>query len=95
MVSSAFTVWQEGSGERKGRFVVNVSKQSKHWARGSVRMETIPHYAMDMEQGDHFLSFDIKSGYRAFRLAPKMRDWFIFRYAGRYFRCIALPFGWG
>lgn len=24
-----------------------------------------------------------------------MRDWFIFRYGGRYFQCIALPFGWG
>lgn len=35
---------------------------------------------------------DIKTGYRHIRLHPKMRDWFIFCYTGRYFRCIELPF---
>jgi hypothetical protein len=24
-----------------------------------------------------------------------MRDWFLFRYEGCFYRCIALPFGWG
>lgn len=24
-----------------------------------------------------------------------MRKWFIFRYGGRYYQCVALPFGWG
>lgn len=24
-----------------------------------------------------------------------MRDWFIFRYEGRYYQCVALQFGWG
>jgi hypothetical protein len=41
------------------------------------------------------VSFDIQAGYRHFRLAPQMRDWFLFRYDGRFYRCIALPFGWG
>jgi Reverse transcriptase (RNA-dependent DNA polymerase) len=95
MISSAFVVWQEGVEGRKGRFVVNLSKQSKHWKKGSVKMETLPQYAMDLNKGDHMVSFDIKSGYRHFRLAPGMRDWFCFRYDGRFFRCIALPFGWG
>jgi Reverse transcriptase (RNA-dependent DNA polymerase) len=74
---------------------VNVSKKSKHWKKGSVKMETLPQYAMDLEKGDHMVSFDIESGYRHFRLAPRMRDWFCFRFNGRCFRCIALPFGWG
>jgi hypothetical protein len=39
------------------------------------------------------VSFDIQAGYRHFRLAPQMRDWFLFRYDGRFYRCIALPFG--
>jgi hypothetical protein len=30
MVSSSFVVWQDGPEGRKGRFVVNLSKQSKH-----------------------------------------------------------------
>jgi hypothetical protein len=48
------------------------------------------------------ISLDIQSGYRHFRLAPRyfrlaprMRDMFIFHYAGRCFRCIAIQFGWG
>jgi hypothetical protein len=25
----------------------------------------------------------------------QIRDWFLFRYDGRFYRCISLPFGWG
>jgi hypothetical protein len=46
MISSSFVVWQDGPEGRKGRFVVNLSKQSKHWPKGSVRMETLPEYAL-------------------------------------------------
>jgi hypothetical protein len=49
MISSSFVVWQEGPEGRKGRFVVNLSKQSKHWPKGSVRMETLPEYALDLD----------------------------------------------
>jgi hypothetical protein len=41
------------------------------------------------------VSFDIKAGYRHFRLAPKMRSWFQFRYENKYHRCVALPCGQG
>jgi Reverse transcriptase (RNA-dependent DNA polymerase) len=41
------------------------------------------------------VSFDIQAGYRHFRLAPQMGDWFLFRYDGRFYRGISLPFGWG
>jgi hypothetical protein len=34
------------------------------------------------------VSFDIKAGYRHFRLAPKMRNWFLFRYEDKYYRCV-------
>lgn len=96
ILSSAFVVWQETAEvEKKGRFVVNLAKQSKRWKKGTVRMESLSEFAMSVEKGDHFLSMDIKSGYRHFRLAPSMRDWFIFRYAGKYYQCVALPFGWG
>jgi hypothetical protein len=96
MISSIFVVWQDGPEGRKGRFVVNLSKQSKHWPKGSVRMETLPEYALELEHGEKMVSFDIQAGYRHFfRLAPQMRDWFLFRYDGRLYRCIALPFGWG
>lgn len=50
---------------------------------------------MKIQGGDHFLSMDIEKRYRYLRLHPFMRDWFIFRYQGRYFRCVALPLGWG
>jgi hypothetical protein len=43
-------------------------------------MEALPEYALELEHGDHMGSFDIKAGYRHFRLAPKMCNWFLFRY---------------
>lgn len=94
-MSSAFTVWQDTGEGVKGRFVVNLSKQSKKWKKGSVRMESVSEFATSIQKGDHLLSMDIEKGYRHFRLHPAMRDWFIFHYYGKYYRCIALPFGWG
>ena len=70
MVSSAFVVWQGEGEERKGRFVINFHKQSQHWSRGSVRMETLPSFAVELQQNDTLLSLDIKSGYRHFYLHP-------------------------
>lgn len=58
-------------------------------------METLPSFALELEQSDYLISFDIKSGYRHFYLHPSMRDYFLFHYCGRYYRCVALPFGWG
>ena len=96
MISSSFVVWQEDTdGNEKGRFIVNFSKQSKHWEKGSVRMETLPAYAIGLKRGDDMISFDVKSGYRHLRLAPCMTDWFLFQYDGKFYRCIPLPFGWG
>jgi hypothetical protein len=92
MISSSFVVWQDGPERRRGRFVVNLLKQSMHWPKGSVRMQTLPEYALELIHGEKMVSFDIKEGYRHFRLAPQMRDWFLFRYDGRLYRCIALPF---
>jgi hypothetical protein len=54
-------------------------------------METFPEYALELELGDHMVSFDIKAGYRHFRLAPKVRNLFLFRYEDKYYRCVA-PF---
>ena len=95
LVSSAFVVWQGEGTERKGRFVLNFHRQSKHWPKGSIKMETIPSFAVELERDDVMFSFDVQSGYRHFFLHPDMRDFFLFHYEGRYYRCIALPFGWG
>lgn len=97
MVSNAFVVWEErdGPASRKGRFVVNFSDQSLHWPKGSLRMETLPGFSLQVGEGDHMVSFDIRSGYRHFRLAPGMQKYFLFRYHGRFYKCVALPFGWG
>jgi hypothetical protein len=77
MISSSFVVWQHGPDGRNGRFVVNLSKQSKNWPKGGVRMETLPEFALELERGDKMVSFDIKAGYCHFRLALQMRDWFL------------------
>jgi hypothetical protein len=44
---------------------------------------------------EKMVSFDIQEGYRHFGLAPQMRDWFLFRCDGIFYRCIALSVGWG
>jgi hypothetical protein len=83
MVSSAFVVWQGEATERKGRFVINFSRQSRHWPKGSVRMETLPGFALNLVKNDHLMSWDVKSGYRHFYLHPEMHDYFLFHYGGR------------
>jgi hypothetical protein len=95
MVSSAFTVWQGEEAERKGRFVINFARQSRHWQKGSVKMETLPGFALDLVRNDVLMSWDVKSGYRNFYRHPRMRDDFLFHCGGRFYRCVALPFGRG
>ena len=74
VISSAFTVSQDGPEGPKGLFVVNLSLQSTHWKKGSLRMESLPEFATSIQKNDHFLSMDIQKGYRHFRLGPAMRD---------------------
>lgn len=90
LISSAFVTWQKS----KPRFVINLREQSKHWEKRSVQMETLSSFGAVLCRGERLLSFDWKSGYRHFALHSRMWDWFIFKYDGRYYRCIALPFGW-
>ena len=77
MVSSALKIWQGGA-EKEGRFVVNLARHSKHWSRGSVKMDTVTAFAMDLQKGDMMMSWDVKSGYRHFYLHPSMREMFVF-----------------
>ena len=89
-ISNGFVVHQAD----KRRLVVNLSRQSKLFRDQPTKMETLESFAVDLAQGDHMFSFDIAKGYHHFRLHPDIRNWFIYRINGRYFRCIALPFGW-
>lgn len=89
-ISSSFVDWSKP----KGRFIINLKLQSTHWEKRSVVMQSLSSFGAGLSQGDHLISFDWKSGYRHFRLHPKMWNWFIFQYDGKFYRCIALPFGW-
>ena len=82
VISSAFVVWQGEGEERSGCFVVNLSRQSTHWQKGTVRMETLPEFAMSVQKGDYMLSIYVEKGLRHLRLHPCVCDWFIFRYGG-------------
>jgi hypothetical protein len=86
MVSSAFVVWQGEGTESKGRFLINFSRQSRHWPKGSVKMETFPCFALNLVKSDRLMSWDVKSGYRHSYMHPKMREYFLFRYGGRLYR---------
>ena len=95
VISSALVVWQEGYKDRKGRFGVNLSKQPKCWKKGTVRMESLSEFAIEMQKGDQFIYVDIQKGSRQFRLHPPIRDWFVFRYSDKYYQYVVLPFGCG
>lgn len=82
VIFSDFKIWQDISEVEKGMFLVKLSnsqnigrkEQSKHWKKGTVRMDSIPKFAIKIEQGDQFISFDLKNRYRHFRLYPNFRD---------------------
>ena len=92
-IFSSFVVWQDGPEGRKGQFILNLVLQSKKWPKGTVKMDSIAQFAMNLRKGDYLLSMDIAKGYQHFRLHPTMPDWFLFRWEGRYYQFVALPFG--
>lgn len=47
-----------------------------------------------MKINDRLISFDIYKGFHLLPLHPSMRDWFLFRYAGKYYLCAFFPFDW-
>ena len=58
-------------------------------------METLASFSVVVEPGDHLMSWEFMSGYRHLCLHQDMMDFFLFSYDGEYYRCVALPFGWG
>lgn len=82
LISSAFVAWSGESEDEKGQFLLPFHAHIKHWPRGSVKMETIPTFAMDMKNEDTFLSFDIESGSHQFYFYSDMRDYFLFHCQG-------------
>ena len=92
MISSALTDWKGEGKDRKGRFVINLKRQSKHWLKVSVNMETFQFLGMSTS-GRGCADFrGYPKRYSHFYLYPRMIDCFPFRYNGRCYRGIALPF---
>lgn len=50
--SSSFVVLHVDGGDWKGHLVVNKIKQSSHCKKRSLKLDTIPSFALDMEKGD-------------------------------------------
>jgi hypothetical protein len=71
MVSSAFKVCKGDGLERKGRFVINFARQSRHWPKGPVKMETLPGFSSSRVKNDYLMSWDVKSEYLHFYLHPR------------------------
>lgn len=74
--------------------VVNLHRQSSLFRPQPVTMENLKYFTLELNKDDHLVSCDIQKSYHHFRLHPQIRNWFIFRLDGSYFRCIDLPFGW-
>jgi hypothetical protein len=58
-----------------------------------MKCDTLEANATQLREGDRMLSYNLESGYHQFRLHPMIREWFTVRFAGRWFRSVALPFG--
>lgn len=58
-------------------------------------MESLGKFARSVQHRDHMIYMDVEKGYRHLTLHSAMRDGFMFRYAGRYYQCVAFLFGWG
>ena len=56
MISSAFTVWQGVGEDLKGNFVINFKRQTKHWPKCSVKIETLQSFACELQRGDVLMS---------------------------------------
>eukprot|EP00173_Palmaria_palmata_P001790 Plantae.Rhodophyta-Palmaria_palmata.ctg20414.p1 GENE.Plantae.Rhodophyta-Palmaria_palmata.ctg20414~~Plantae.Rhodophyta-Palmaria_palmata.ctg20414.p1 ORF type:complete len:193 (-),score=23.34 Plantae.Rhodophyta-Palmaria_palmata.ctg20414:27-605(-) len=95
-ISFSFVHWEgvDMEGEKKGRFLQNFREITEWWKGKSVRMEKPAEFAAQVEKGERFISFDVKAGYHHFLLHESIRNYFLFHFQGRYFRCIALPFAW-
>lgn len=71
-------MWQGKGVDRKGRFVVKFSIQSKFWEKRSVDMENMNEFASELQEGDRLLSFDLTAGYHHVHLHSLMYDYFFF-----------------
>lgn len=84
MVSSSFVVWEEEGEDLKGILFVYFIMKRKHWKKGTVNMENLPEFAIELHKGDTLktsvMYFDLKGEYRNFYFRPEMRDLFMVRY---------------
>lgn len=55
----------------------------------------MPRFTLELLAVDKLMSFYVKGGFRNFYLSPKMNTYFLFQHGGHFYRCIAMPFGWG
>lgn len=89
-VSNAFIVLQD----YKRRIMGNLVRQSTLLKDQPVCMETSEAFAFEIKKHDRLFSFNIAKGYHHLRIHPDIRNLFLFRLDGRYFRCVVLLFGW-
>lgn len=53
--------WSGEVAEEKGRSVLNLHVQSQHWPKGSVKLEAIQLFSMEVEEGDTMFSIHTES----------------------------------
>lgn len=59
VISSSFTTLKGHGSEWKGRFVVNLSVQSKKWKAARLKNENLKDFVAVMKEVDCFLSFNV------------------------------------
>ena len=67
---------------------------SKHFPRCKVSYETLSWLSDAPRQTVAAASVDLSSGYHHLLLHPELQQYMCFQMEGKYYRSVALPFGW-
>lgn len=57
IVSSSFEAWKGEGAERKGRFVINFSRWSKHWLKGTVEMDALQGFKLELGNENNVMGY--------------------------------------
>lgn len=72
--NSSFVVEQGDKPDRKGRFIVNMSRSSKGWNHRPMSMERLKELTVYLQKDERLLSLDLVAGYRHLALHLIMLD---------------------
>ncbi len=76
------------------RLVTDIRAINTQCHKRSIKMETLRHLHLIAKPGDHWVSFDLKTGFYTLAIHPKDRESFTMNLNGQLLQLYALLVGW-